>query len=74
LAPQCHGPFVITKEISPVAYKLELSLAWNIHPVFHVSLLTPYIETKEHGENFLKLPPDLINGEEQYKVKAIHSH
>jgi hypothetical protein len=39
--------------------------------VFHTSLLTPYIETKEYGENFSRPPPDLINNEEQYEVEAI---
>ena len=74
LAPRCHGPFQITQVISPVAYKLALPLQWTIHPIFHTSLLTPYVETKEHGENYLRPPPDLIGGEEQYKFKAIRSH
>ena len=42
--------------------------------MFHVSLLTPYIKTIEHGENYSKPPPDLMGGEEQYEVKAIRSH
>ena len=45
LAPKCHGPFQITKEISPVAYQLALPRAWMIHNVFHSSLLTRYKET-----------------------------
>jgi hypothetical protein len=52
LAPRCHRPFRITRVISPVAYKLELPHQWTIHPVFHTSLLTPYVETKEHGPNY----------------------
>ena len=43
LAPQCHGPFLITKRVLPVTYKLMLPPAWTIHDVFHASLLTPYI-------------------------------
>jgi hypothetical protein len=31
----------------------------------------PYVETMEHGENYLRPPPDMIEGEEQYEVKAI---
>jgi Chromo (CHRromatin Organisation MOdifier) domain len=57
-----------------MAYKLRLPPQWTIHPMFHASLLTPYVETKEHGENYSRPPPDLIEGEEQYEVKAIRSH
>jgi hypothetical protein len=74
LTPRHHGPFEITQVISPMVYKLKLPAQWSIHPVFHVSLLTPYIETKGHGENYSRPPPDLIEGEEQYEVKAIRSH
>jgi Chromo (CHRromatin Organisation MOdifier) domain len=36
--------------------------------------LTPYTETPLHRPNFTQLPPDLINGEEEYKVEQIRSH
>jgi hypothetical protein len=39
--------------------------------VFHVDLLTPYVETNFHGPNYTRPPPDLIDGEEEYKVKSI---
>ena len=39
--------------------------------MFHIDLLTPYKETNMHGPNFTEPPPDLIDGEEEYKVKAI---
>ncbi len=74
LAPRRHGPFPITQVISPVTYKLALPHQWTIHPVFHTSLLTPYNETKEHGENYSRPPPDLVGGGEQYEVEAIRSH
>src|SRR5216683_1542915 len=45
-----------------------------MHPVFHTSLLTPYVKTKEHGENFTRPPPDMIEGEVEYEVKAIWAH
>ena len=53
LAPKHHGPFIITKQISPVTYKLQLPPAWTIHDVFHASLLTPYQVTKQKGTNYL---------------------
>jgi RNase H-like domain found in reverse transcriptase/Integrase zinc binding domain/Chromo (CHRromatin Organisation MOdifier) domain len=74
LSPKRYGPFTITKLISPVASKLDLPASWNIHPVFHNNLLTPYVETSAHGPNFTRPPPDLINGEAEYEVEAIRNH
>ena len=74
LALKHHGPFRITKEISPVAYQLELPRAWTIHNVFHSSLLTPYKETQEHGLQFQCPPPELIDNEEEYEVEDIINH
>jgi hypothetical protein len=74
LSPKRYGPFTITKLISPVAFQLDLPVSWNIHPVFHNNLLTPYVETNAHGPNFTRPPPDLINGEAEYEVEAIRSH
>jgi len=74
LAPKRYGPLRITKEISPVAYRLELPAAWGIHNVFHASLLSPYHETAAHGPNYSRPPPDLIDGEAEYEVEQIRSH
>ena len=74
LAPKCHGPFVITKQVSPVAYQLGLPPTWTIHDVFHASLLTRYKETVEHRVNFHQPPPEMIDGEEEYEVQAIIGH
>jgi hypothetical protein len=74
LAPRRHGPFRISKVISPVVYQLTLPHQWNIHPVFHTSLLTPYIETNAHRPNFSRPPPDLMAGEDKYEVETMRSH
>jgi chromodomain-containing protein len=74
LAPKCHGPFSIMKEISLVTYQLHLLMAWNIHDVFHASLLSPYWESTEHRPNYSRPPPDLLKGEEEYKVECIINH
>ncbi len=74
LAPKHYGPFKITKEVSPIAYRLCLPVAWNIHNVFHPSLLLPYHKTTTHGPNYLRPPPDLIEGEEEYKVEKVINH
>ena len=74
LAPKCHSPFRIIKQISPVTYKLELPSAWTIHPVFHASLLTPYYETAEHGANYQHPPPEMIDDQEEYEVDQVINH
>jgi len=74
LAPRRQGPFRISKVVSPVAYQLALPLSWGIHNVFHASLLLPYKETAAHSPNFMRPPPNLIEGEEEYEVEAIINH
>ena len=74
LAPKRYGPFTIMKQINPVMYQLILPATWQIHPVFHASLLSPYIETEAHGPNYSRPPPDLIGGEEFYEVEQICDH
>jgi hypothetical protein len=71
LVPKRHGPFKIMEVRSPVVYQLTLPPQWKIHPVFHASLLTPYIKTEEHGPNYTRPPPNMIEGEEQYEVEAV---
>ena len=71
LAPKREGPFVITEVLNPLNYRLDLPRHWNIHPVFHASLLVPYHETDTHGPNHPRPPPDLIDGEEEYEIEAI---
>ena len=74
LALKRHGPFEIEEVVSPVVYKLRLPPQWTIHPIFHASLLTPYHETEQYGQNYSRPPPDLIDNEEQYEVKTIRAH
>src|SRR5713226_4153273 len=71
LAPRRHGPFVITSIIQGTSCKLELTPSWNIHPIFHAFLLSPYRETSAHGPNFTQPPPELIDGDAHYEVKQI---
>ena len=68
------GPFEIEEVISRTTFRLHTPSRWKIHLVFHASLLTTYKETVEHGPNFLQPPPDLIDGEEEYKVKVVIGH
>jgi hypothetical protein len=71
LAPKRHGPFKIL-HTSPTNSRLQLPPSWRIHPVFHNSLLTPYKETREHGPNFTRPPPDITEGEtDHYEVETV---
>jgi hypothetical protein len=74
LVPKRYRPFRIIKEVSPVAYQLDLPMTWGIHNMFHTSFLSPYHKTAQHGPNFSWPPPDLIMGEAEYEVKAIWNH
>jgi chromodomain-containing protein len=74
LAPKHHGPFSVIKVVSPVAFQLRIPVAWNIHNVFHASLLSLYCKSPEHGPNYSRPPPDLLEGEEEYEVECIINH
>jgi len=71
LRPRRFGPFKITEVLGSTTYRLDLPPTWKIHNTFHNALLSPYQETKEHGANFMEPPPDLIEGEPEYKVEKI---
>ena len=71
LAAKRHGPFPVQQVLLPINYQLTLPKQRKIHDVFHVDLLTPYRETEFHGPNYSRPPPDLIEGEEQYKVEQV---
>jgi hypothetical protein len=71
LAPRRYGPFLITKVISPVVFRLKIPDHWKIFDTFHASLLTPYHETMEYGPNYKEPAPDLIDGQLEYKVEQV---
>ncbi len=71
LSPRQYRPFEVATKISHIAYRINLPEAWKIHNIFHTSLLTPYKETNEHGPNFLKPPPDIINDTPKWEVETI---
>ena len=71
LWPKQFGPFQITEVLGPVTYRLSLLERWKIHNTFHVTLLSPYVETEEHGVNFTEPPPNLIEGKPEWEVEKI---
>ena len=72
--PKREGSFVITEVMGLVTYRLELLTSWQIHNVFHATLLKLYREKEIYGENFTEPPPELVEGEEIYEVKTIRGH
>lgn len=72
LAHKRYGPYEIVKKISSHAFKLKLPKAWKIHPVFHVSLLRPFVPDPILERHAAPPPePDLIDGEPEYEIEKI---
>jgi hypothetical protein len=67
-----HGPFEIQDIISKHAVRLTLPTSWKIHPVFHVSLLEPFVQGNRTVDiqQVLK-SSDPIEGDEEYDVDDI---
>ena len=60
VAHRRRGPYMIKKRIGPVAYLLDLPVTWNVHPVFHVSVL----ELRKPDSEGWHEPPKLAKVEE----------
>jgi transposase InsO family protein len=61
------GPFFISKQISPVNFRLELPKDAKIHPVFHISLLEPADAQTPVQKDFHYQP----DGEDEWEVEKI---
>jgi len=77
LAPKFVGPFDIVAKISPVSYKLHLPAGMKMHPVFHVSLLKPFLGNDDHEfpDRVTSTPPGPVfvdkAGVEYFEVEKI---
>jgi hypothetical protein len=71
LLPKWIGPFAVTAEINPLAFRVELPDTLPIHNVFHVSLMKPYSQ----GARFQPPPPPtILEGEVYYLIDRIMDH
>jgi hypothetical protein len=74
MAPKREGPFEIEEVLGPVTSQLKFPESWQIHKVFHATLLHSYRENEVYGEKYIQPLPDIEEGEEVYKVEQILKH
>ena len=66
------GLFPVKRKVEQSSYKLELSSQTRIHPVFNSNVLKSAATNPFPGQQLQnKPPPDVIESQEEYKVKAI---
>jgi hypothetical protein len=65
------GPFTITAQIGPVAFRLQLPASMKIHNVFHTSLLEPYYHSTIPGRKEKAAPPVYIEDQEEWEISSI---
>ncbi|MBW0475801.1 hypothetical protein O181_015516 [Austropuccinia psidii MF-1] len=72
LSERWLGPFPILKKFSTHAYHLKLPSQWkSIHPVFHISLLSPVKTSTIPNLHQEPPPPIIIEEEEEWEVSQI---
>ncbi|KAM0789315.1 hypothetical protein ACM66B_000153 [Microbotryomycetes sp. NB124-2] len=72
LSERYIGPYLIDKQISPVACRISLpSHLSALHPVFHASLLEPHRENNIDGRHQAPPPPVKIDEQPEWVVKAV---
>ena len=71
LDPRLYGPFKILERPGNLAYKLQISDRWKIHPVFHVSLLEPYQTSIRPAREQPPMEPEEIDGDLEWEVAKI---
>jgi hypothetical protein len=65
------GPFVISHQINDVAFRLDLPQEMHLHPVFHVSLLEPWVPATIPGRVVPPPPRVQLTEGPEYEVETI---
>ena len=66
------GPFPVKQKVGQSSYKLELLSQTRIHPVFNSDVFKRAAANIFPGQQLQNKPlPDIIKGQEEYKVEAI---
>ena len=74
LSPKWVGPFMIIGQKHKNSFELDLEGKFQIHPVFHVNLLKPWManDNSEFPDRHQDPPSAIIiNDEEEFEVEAI---
>jgi hypothetical protein len=67
--PRFVGPFPVQEKVGTHAVRLSLPEGWNMHNVFHVNLLRPYIPRS--SSEVVPVTPPILRG---YVIESIQSH
>jgi len=65
------GPFVVKCKVGYRAYEVERPERWDIHPLFHVSLLEPYREDPVGRPQKIIPTPDIVDNKPRYDVADV---
>ena len=71
LSPKLYGPFKVLEKEGSRAQKLEISRQWNIHDVFHVSLVECYGAVNQPNREHPPRDPEDIEGDLEWEVERI---
>ncbi|GAB7357806.1 hypothetical protein MBLNU459_g0793t2 [Dothideomycetes sp. NU459] len=71
LAAKFIGPFAVQDAVGSQAYRIRLPPTYQVHNVFHVSLLKPYQERPGSKEDNTQAPELSSTGEEVWEVEEI---
>jgi Chromo (CHRromatin Organisation MOdifier) domain len=73
LAGKFAGPYEVVEVVSPVAVTLSLPSGRKAHPVFHTSVLCPYITDTTGERTAPPAEPVIVDGFKEYEVEQILS-